>query len=130
MSILRDLKKQMMLKILSKNTHRNSPGLKRFACLRIVLKNRAHQYDTLFLVCVSLSPLAGGRQRRREGAKTEKRWDFSPLVSFFSSSINSSRAAECHLLSHNWSRNEWGLCVAACVNVDMCVSESGVCVCV
>lgn len=55
---------------------------------------------------------------------SEQRWDFFPSLFFFSSlSIYSSRAAECHLLSHNWSRNERCLFVAASVCLCVCVSE-------
>lgn len=81
---------------------------------------------------VSLSPVSSGgwvggcRHRCKvDGERvSEQRWDFFPSLFFFSSlSIYSSRAAECHLLSHNWSRNERCLFVAASVCLCVCVSE-------
>lgn len=54
---------------------------------------------------------------------SEQRWDFSPLCFFFFSlSIYSSRAAECHLLSHNWSRNV--RCLFVATSVCLCVCQS------
>lgn len=64
-------------------------------CLQIELKNRSHQYDTLFLVSLSVSSSWRGgegegeggvmadRDGEREQRERERRWDFSPLVFFF-----------------------------------------------
>lgn len=77
-----------------------------------------------FVLRVSLRLLevrvGGCRHRCRvdEERVSEQRWDFSPSL-FFSLSIYSSRAAECHLLNHNWSRNERCGCKCVC----LCVSE-------
>lgn len=78
-------------------------------------------------LCVSVSPLRSGgwvqtQMQSRWGKSKRTEMGFFPSLFFSSLSIYSSRAAECHLLSHNWSRNERCLFVAASVCVCVCQS--------
>lgn len=91
-----------------------------FFQLKIELKNRARHADTLFLaslsvssdlLCVCVCERESIREaERNRGVRETEREGIFPLtfcLLFFLLFI-AAGAAECHLLSHNWSRSQLG----------------------